>query len=150
MHRNDIVEGAGQQTGAAIFFGRDDEHAGAARARVSFVETCPMPVIGGPETEVHDVRAPQARFVDRAYERRNVRRQALPEDLDRDELGGWRFLANRRGDRGAMPEAIDVVGVERSIVPDRDAAGHAAHMWMTGVNAAVDDRDAHALPAVLG
>ena len=76
--------------------------------------------------------------------------QAAPEYFDRDDLCGRRFLPDRGGYRGAVSQTIDKVGVEGSVVTDRDPLRDAADMRVLGVHAAVDHCDADAFPAATG
>jgi hypothetical protein len=68
------------------------------------------------------------------------------ENLDRENVGGGRLFSNDRGDRCAVPKAIDKVVVNRTRRVDADSASHALNVRMGGVHAAVDDGDTHASP----
>ena len=52
-----------------------------------------------------------------------------------------RLFANDGGHRRAVTEPIDVVVAQTAAIVDPHAAGHALHVWMRGVHAAVDDRN---------
>jgi hypothetical protein len=66
------------------------------------------------------------------------------EHTDRDKLGARTLLANRSGNGGSMPDAIDPVvgGLARS--RQVDSAAHFTDMRMTGVDSAVENRDGDA------
>ena len=94
------------------------------------------------EAEVDDLRVERQRVLACGDQRVAGRGQLAIEHLDREDLRVGRLLANRRGHRRAVTEAIDVIVVRRAVLVDADAAADAADVWMGRVHAAVDHGDA--------
>ena len=86
-----------------------------------------------------------SRPVDGADQRRNGRVESVLEHSRHPDLGARRLLADHGRDGRPMAQPIDEVHAHLALGTDAHAAGHAAHVGMGRVDAAVDDDDAHAL-----
>ena len=97
----------------------------------------------GAEAEVDDARARFGRPVNRADQPVGRRRERAVEHFHRVQLSMRRLFTNGRGDGGAVSNAIAKIVVLLAVA-HRCAARDPADVRVVGVNAAVDDRDAHA------
>lgn len=81
--------------------------------------------------------------LNRSHERIDGRRKLAIEDPRGDELHARTLLANRRGHRGAVSDAIDeIAGI--GVGDERAPAGDATHVRMIREHAAVEQRDGNA------
>jgi len=84
------------------------------------------------------------RPADCADERFGRGRELTIENLNGKDIRVRRFLADYRGDRGAVSQSIDVVVVLTSGSVHANPAGDVPHVRMRGMDTAVGDDDTHA------
>src|SRR5687767_7734600 len=93
----------------------------------------------GPQTQVDDVRSLLNRLLDSRDKHLAGCGQLAIEHLDAVDVCSRRLLADYGSDRGAVTEAIDVIGIDAPVADDADPAGDTANVRVVGVHAAIDD-----------
>ena len=97
------------------------------------------------EAQIDNLHLLLNRPFDSADDRFDVGRQRLIEDLHRIERRIRRFLADRSRHRRAVAKIVEI-DFALALSAHVNAAGYAANVRMRGIDAAINDRHAHAAP----
>jgi hypothetical protein len=150
LHRDHTIDRSGQPPDTLLRRRGNDVRAGGTGAPNGARERGFVILIAGAETQIDQAGVMAERIVDCRDERGGRRRKLPIEDLDRENLGIRRLLADDGSDGRAVTETIDVIGMLAPLGIDADSAEDALNVRMRGVHAAVDDSDADAAPGRIG